>query len=519
MKDEEGKFTIVKSRTENAVINTKVVMICQITSIILGFICRTVFSDLLGTEYLGINGLFSNILSVLAFTELGIGSAMEFRLYSPLAKKSIETVNKYISVYRRLYFWIIVIFFLIGICAVKFLPFVVKTSEIDGNITIIYLIFLLDTGFSYFFAYKKSLLIADQKSYVVNIIMQISLIMKNGVQIIALLIIKSFILYCVIGCFFTLAGNYFCSLYVDKKYKFIQMQQGIKLEEKERQELIKDLQGLSIRRISGTAIGSTDNLFISTFIGLDIIGIISNYKLIIGTISNLQEILYNSLKASFGNLYVTSDVESTEKNFKRAFFFNTIIYGYFGIIMLFLLREFITDVWLSNIFFLPNGILIVMLIEWIMRGIHIPIFMLGNAMGLFSQNRNIMIISAVCNIILDFIFVQTYGVSGLYFATIICNGLLFARDNYAVYHYGFHKSIFGYYALLGKWSIGIVISTILSYLIKAIITVHGFWGIILKWVLISAAYFVCVLLTNIKNDEFKFFVWLIKVRIIKRYCK
>ena len=138
---------------------------------------------------------------------------------------------------------------------------------------------------------------------------------------------------------------------------------------------------------------------------------------------------------------------------------------------------------------------------------------------LFSQNRNIMIISAVCNIILDFIFVQTYGVSGLYFATIICNGLLFARDNYAVYHYGFHKSIFGYYALLGKWSIGIVISTILSYLIKAIITVHGFWGIILKWVLISAAYFVCVLLTNIKNDEFKFFVWLIKVRIIKRYCK
>lgn len=503
----------MKSRTDNVITNTKVVIICQITSIVLGFVCRTVFSYLLGTEYLGINGLFSNILSILSFTELGIGSAMEFRLYKPLIQKNHDIVSKYISVYRQMYQWIIIVFFFCGALAAGFLPILVTAPNVDENIIILYFVFLLNTGLSYFYAYKKSLLIADQKSYIVNIISQIILIIKNVAQIIILFISKDFILYCLTGCFFTLADNYICSLYVDKKYKFIQIQKGAKLEKEERKGFLKDIRGLAIQRIFGAAIESTDNLFISAFIGLNIIGIISNYKLIFGTFSNLLDALFRSVKASFGNLYIADNASNTEKNFKRSFFFSSTIYGYLAIVMFLLLREFITEIWLTHEYYLTDVILISMLIEWLMRGIHTPIYTLGNAMGLFSQYRIVIIVSAICNIFLDFILVKPLGVSGLYLATIICNGVNFMRDDYVVYHYGFKKNLFHYYLMLGKWCLCVMSTGMISFVMVNIVSISGVIGFCIKGVLITAIYFVSILVFSIKSEEFIFFIKLAKKQI------
>ena len=97
------------SRTVNVIRNSIVTILCQIVYFIMGFICRTVFTKTMGAEYLGVSGLFTNILTILSFAELGIGSALVYRLYSPLANKDYEKVKALLLLYKKAYNFIIVV--------------------------------------------------------------------------------------------------------------------------------------------------------------------------------------------------------------------------------------------------------------------------------------------------------------------------------------------------------------------------------------------------------------------------
>ena len=187
------------SRTKSVTINTTVSLVCQFFNLILNFITRTIFIKLLGAEYLGVNGLFTNILTILSFAELGIGNAIVFNLYKPLSVRDESKISSLMLLYRKAYTIIGIIVFVTGLLVTPFLNLVVKSKpDIQENIELLYLLFLTNTVVSYFFVYKKNIIIADQKNYITLIVSQVMLVIKMILQTLFLLLTCNYIIYLII---------------------------------------------------------------------------------------------------------------------------------------------------------------------------------------------------------------------------------------------------------------------------------------------------------------------------------
>jgi len=212
---------VSESRTKKAIKNTTTALICKIIGIIISFTSRTIFTILLGSEYLGVSGLFTNILTILSFAELGFGSAIIYRLYAPLANKDYNTVRLYLRLYKNVYTVVSLIILVVGVTLIPFLGYLVEAPAVVEDIRLLYCLYLLHTVVSYICVYKKSLLIADQNDYIVSFISQLVAIAMHVTQIVALLITHNFVLYCILLSVFTLIENIVCSYFADKKYKFL----------------------------------------------------------------------------------------------------------------------------------------------------------------------------------------------------------------------------------------------------------------------------------------------------------
>lgn len=157
------------TRTKNSMKNITFSILGQTSDIVLSFVVRTIFIYYLGAEYLGINGLFINILSLLSLAELGIGSAITYSLYEPLANNNSKKIKGIMSIFKKTYISIAGFILLAGLLLLPFLDFFIRDMPDISNIRMIYLIFLLNSAVSYLFSYKRALIIADQKKYIDSI--------------------------------------------------------------------------------------------------------------------------------------------------------------------------------------------------------------------------------------------------------------------------------------------------------------------------------------------------------------
>lgn len=505
------------SRTENAIKNTKITIFCHIVFLLCSFICRTVFTKKMGAEYLGVSGLFSNILTILSFAELGIGSTLVYRLYKPFAKNDYNKINLYVKLYKKIYSIIIIIIFTVGIFITPFLKYLVDAPNIKENIILIYLLYLSHTLASYLFVYKKTLLTANQKDYIVSLFNELFNLIMNIMQCLVLIFFKDYIIYLIISIVCAILSNISCSLYVDKKYKFLKNSINDKLSKEEVKELKKDTKGLMMTKIASTAFSGTDNVFISTFIGIKYVGILSNYTLILQTINTLMNKIFSSITASIGNMVVSKESEDkTESVIFKMFFINAAMYSYICIGLALLIKEFVTEYWLDYEYYLSDSIVLLAIFELYLRSIHYPLYTVRNAIGLFSQCRFIVVILALLNILLDFILVKPLGIAGLIIATIISRGIAYVVDIHVVYKYGLKKSPKQYYLNLFKW-LGyttlcyIIISSIFKYF-----KTFNLLYFIIKIIIITTIYLLLFIVFYKKSDELIYYIDLIKKRVLKK---
>lgn len=205
------------SRSEYVVKNVSVTLVMQIVKNLLGFVSRTIFVYTLGAEFLGVNSLFTDILTVLSFAELGIGNAMVFSLYKPISQGNTNKITSLMKLYAKAYQIIGIVIAVLGVCLVPFIGYIVgDVSYVKENIVVLYLLFLLNSVISYFFVYKKSLIIADQKNYIVDIYQQIFYAIQVVSQAIFLITTKQFITYLVLMVATTFLNNYFVAKKADK---------------------------------------------------------------------------------------------------------------------------------------------------------------------------------------------------------------------------------------------------------------------------------------------------------------
>ena len=173
----------------------------QIVKLVIPFVMRTVILYLLGVEYLGLNSLFTSVLSVLNLAELGVGSAMVYSMYKPIVEDDIEKICALMRLYKIYYRIIGIVVCALGLLLLPFIPNLISGDvPADINIYVLYLLDLSITVLSYWlFAYKSSILQAYQRTDVISKATLISETLKYGLQFIVLAIFHSYYLYVLVN--------------------------------------------------------------------------------------------------------------------------------------------------------------------------------------------------------------------------------------------------------------------------------------------------------------------------------
>src|SRR5665647_97624 len=247
-----------QSRIINSLKNTTIALLGQIINIVLQFVLRSVFIESIGIQYLGINGIFTNILSILSLTELGVGAALSIGMYKPLADNNVESIKAHINAYRKVYAIIGTILAVSGICIVPLLPYLIKDSNTINMLIPIYLLYLLDAVSTYFFAHFRAILSSNQQDYVNNINKNIFTFFQVIVQIICLVIYKNFLMYLIIKIIFNILANFKISITVKKMFPYLREIKTSKLTELEKNSLFNNTIGIFSQKIGFTALHATD---------------------------------------------------------------------------------------------------------------------------------------------------------------------------------------------------------------------------------------------------------------------
>ena len=301
------------SRTTNSLKNIATQFLTTAVIAILGFVTRKVFIDNLGTDYLGLNGLLSEILGMLSLVEGGIGTSIVYNLYKPLAEKDESKIVALIQLYRKIYRIIALIVLVLSLVLYPFLNVFIKGGENLSYVSLVYFIFVANTLVGYFMADKLSLIRSDQKQYKLasfNIIYQIVLYL---VKIIILAYYKNYVLYLVIELFFSIGYNVIIARKISGLYPFIKTRATLNVSSDVRSNIIANVKALFLHNVGGYLIHNTDNIIISSFVSISAVGLYSNFKLLTSQFSSISKSIFNSIKESVGNLVA---VESVSRQFE-----------------------------------------------------------------------------------------------------------------------------------------------------------------------------------------------------------
>lgn len=434
------------SRTKNASRNALSAMMVQLIRIFLEFILRTFFIKTLGSEYLGVSGLFTNILTVLSFAELGIGNAIVFSMYKPILENDKEKVKSLMWVYKKSYTLIGVLVLIIGLILTPFIEVLVKgTPNINENLKTIYILFLSNTAMSYFFMYKKSIILAYQKSFIVDMCKLFVEFLKVFLQILLLIITKNFIVYLIIQILCTFIDNLICSMIANKLFPYIKDKKRNKLSKKEKKQIFSNVKSLVLYKFGSIILNGTDNIIISTLYGLTTVGLLSNFNLLLNTITTLIGNALNGFTASIGNLNAETDNIKKEKIYNELFFLSIWIYGFCAIMFLVLSNDFI-ELWLGKQYTISKSIIYAMSLHLYINGIQYCGYIYRTTTGLFSKAKMLPLIAAVINIILSIVLGFKFGVVGVLIATTISRLCTTTwNDIYLVHKYVFNKKSMKFY--------------------------------------------------------------------------
>ena len=380
---------------------------------ILNFVLRTLFIRHLGDTLNGVNGLYTNVLSVLSMAELGIGTALNYSLYKPVAQKDIEKIKSYMQLYKRAYRVIGIAVAVIGTGCAPFLPYIVKASEgiPVRDLTLYYFIFLFNTVSTYFVSYKYSLINAEQKNYIQTNIITITKMITVVLQMAVILLTGSFYAYLLTAAAVELIQKIFVSRYLDRRYPYLRDRDVKKLSPKETGEIVTKTRALVFHKVGDVARLQTDSMIITGFINAAVSSFVDNYNMVLNSVANVVNIIFNSVLSSFGNLFATESRQKQYQIFRVYRFAACWIYGFSAMGFSLLLTPLI-ELWLGRERTLAFSVVLCILIDYYFKGDRIVLSNFKTAAGVFEQDKYLALIQ-----------VQRVGLIGVYVGTIV-SGLI-----------------------------------------------------------------------------------------------
>ncbi len=506
-----------ESRTKNSIRNSSVSIITQVLTIGMDFFVKTIFIYILGKVYLGINGLFSNIITLLSLADLGIGVAIPYSLYKPLADKDTKKIQVLMKFYRNVYNVIGCVVLLVGLSLTPFLPLIIKEMPDIKGIYLIYDLFVIHSALTYFFIYKKFLIDSDQKGYITSNITFISSLLLNITRVILLLLTHNFIIYLFCSIVFILVQNIWISKKADKMYPFIKEKTDDVISKEDKDEIITNVKALLIYKVGTVVTLGTDNIVISKFMGLVPVGIYSNYILITNSLNNVLNQLFNSITSSVGNLVATNN-ERSKNIYEKLSFFNFYIYSLFSVCIFILINPFV-DIWLNKNYVLSTLVAFLLAFNFYLTGMGAVTNSFRSAYGLFYKAKFRPLIMVIINIVVSVILVKPLGIAGVLIGTIVSRLLTIAWvDPLVIYKYGFKANVFEYYRRYLYYLFIFLISSGVLYYLTTFFNMTN----ILVWIMVAVMSFILynliIFILFSRTEEFKYFYEKIS-KIFKKFIR
>ncbi len=417
----------------------------QILNIIMSFIARTVLVRVLGDVYAGIAGNFTNILMVFSLADLGIGTAIIFALYKPIALEDKEKIRSLMGLYAKAYRTIGLVIIGLGLALTPFIRSLVKTDAYIPDLEIIFLLYVANTASSYFLSYKGTLITANQKNYIVTNVVYATSIVSYGLQIAILYLTKNYIFSLSIQVVTNMLQNVITMIIANRMYPYIKGKCENKLSKREQRGIFSNMRALVFYRTGQVVINGTDSIVISAMVGIVENGFYSNYMLLFTTIKNLLNQVFNAITASVGNLAAIESDERKYEVFDMIFFGSFWMYGFCSVCFWVLVTPFIS-IWLGEQRVLSDVIVLFLVLNFYLMGVRHVNNTFRDTMGVFKQGRYIPLIAAVVNIVVSCALAPSMGVLGVMIGTTVClAGVLVWAEPIVLFKHGFKRSPLPYF--------------------------------------------------------------------------
>ena len=491
------------SRVQNTSRNIITGLTNKVVLLILSFASRKVFIQFIGVEYLGINSLFANVLTILSLADMGFGIAMSYSYYKPLAENDRVKLASLVQFYKRIYNIIASVVALAGICILPFLKYIINTDKQIDHIYIYYIIALTNTVISYLFVYKSNIISADQKSYLINKLQLWVNIGKIIVQMGCVIFFRNYMAYAIIDVLATLLNNILISNTANKLYPFINQKNNISLDKKNQKDIFLNMKSVFLYKFSASIMSGTDSIIMSTIVGTTFVGMYSNYLTLTSQIISFVQIVFSSFTASIGNLVIENESKKNYEVFRIMQMISHIMSGIVSVGLLVLANDFV-ELWLGAEYSMGKTMAFAIATNTYFTIAMQPIWSYREATGLYNKTKYVMVATAIVNIILSVIMGMYLGAPGIVFATVLARlSTYFWYEPYLVYKLYFKQKAVGYYLDFVISIILIFLSYIVTEKAFSFFKINGWFGWIIHAVLTCCFTGAFYFLRYAWTDEFK----------------
>ena len=482
-------------RTKNATKNIIFGLILKLYQILVPFAIRTVMIKFLGIEYLGLNSLFTSILQVLNLAELGIGSAMVFSMYKPIAIDDNEKICALMNLYK-LYYRII------GLVICPFVPYLIKGELPAGmNVYVLYLLNLLATVFSYWlFAYKNSILQAHQRQDVISKVTLTVNTIQYILQIIAICLFRNYYLYIVLLLLAQIVINIYTAYKSNKLYPHFRAEG--KLAKSEIKEINQRVKDLFTAKLGSVIINSADSIVISAFLGLTVLAVYQNYYYIITAIIGFVSVIFTACTAGIGNSLI---IETKEKNYadlKKFTFIIVWISGFCSACLICLYQTFM-QIWVGKDLLLNFSCVVCLVVYYYIYEINSLLNLYKDSAGIWHADRFRPLIVAISNLILNVILVNFIGLYGVLLSTVLTMliiGMPWLIHN--LFSEVFKCEFKGYVLKLLKYTIAIIIIIAICYILTNFVKGVSISTLMLKGIICTVIFNLLFIMIYKNSNEF-----------------
>ncbi len=472
-------------RTRNAARSITVGLVLKIYQMVVPFLMRTAMIHFMGVEYLGLNSLFTSILHMLNLAELGVGSAMVFSMYKPIAEDDAERICALMAIYRRYYRIIGLVIGAAGLILTPVVPYLISGELPDGlNVYVLYLLNLGATVLTYWlFAYRNCLLQAHQRLDIASKITLISSTVQYALQLLIMVTLKDYYLYVIVLLLSTVMNNILTAVMTART--FPQYVPKGKLPPEEVRTINGKIRDLFSGKIGYVVLQYADTIVISAFLGLTVLAVYQNYFFIITAVLAFIDIVISSITAGLGNSFVT---ETKEKNYRDMLKFTFLFLWVTGVSACCFLGMYqpFMQIWVGEELMLGFGMVVCFALYFFVYTFNRLIGVYKDAAGLWHQDRFRPLVTAMVNLGLNLLSVRFFGLYGVLLSTVIsmvCVGLPWQM--HILFSSMFEKNMLrGYLRLAGKFLLAVLLSG--ASVVMICLQIHlGPWLTLLLCALVS----------------------------------